>query len=44
MSVSVNVVSELKTPPEDFDGQHNIEDFWDSVHREMISQGFFPSK
>ncbi|XP_044036076.1 HMG domain-containing protein 3 isoform X2 [Siniperca chuatsi] len=36
-------VSELKTPPEDFDGQHNIEDFWDSVHLEMISQGFFPS-
>ncbi|XP_040918070.1 uncharacterized protein LOC121198193 isoform X2 [Toxotes jaculatrix] len=36
-------VSELKTPPEDFDGLHNVEDFWDSVHLEMISRGFFPS-
>eukprot|EP00064_Thunnus_orientalis_P016911 superscaffoldBa00003458_g16984 len=40
--VSKLEVSELETPPEDFDGQHNIEDFWDSVHLEMISQGFFP--
>ncbi|KAM7387380.1 hypothetical protein PAMA_009820 [Pampus argenteus] len=36
-------LSELKTPPEDFDGQHNIEDFWDSVHLDMISRGFFPN-
>ncbi|XP_040918073.1 uncharacterized protein LOC121198193 isoform X5 [Toxotes jaculatrix] len=36
-------MSELKTPPEDFDGLHNVEDFWDSVHLEMISRGFFPS-
>ncbi|KAF3699938.1 HMG domain-containing protein 3 HMG box-containing protein 3 Protein SMF [Channa argus] len=35
-------VSELNTPPENFDGLHNVEDFWDSVHLEMISQGFFP--
>ncbi|XP_042249063.1 uncharacterized protein LOC121884358 isoform X2 [Thunnus maccoyii] len=41
--VSKLEVSELETPPEDFDGQHNIEDFWDSVHLEMISQGFFPN-
>ncbi|KAK2833182.1 hypothetical protein Q5P01_017071 [Channa striata] len=35
-------VSELKTPTENFEGQHSVEDFWDSVHLEMISQGFFP--
>ncbi|XP_026207900.1 uncharacterized protein LOC113156781 isoform X2 [Anabas testudineus] len=36
-------VSELKTPPEHFDGQHNAEVFWDSVQLEMISRGFFPT-
>nr|XP_020463061.1 HMG domain-containing protein 3-like [Monopterus albus] len=41
-SLSKLEVSELKKLPEDFDGHHDIEDFWDSVHLEMISQGFFP--
>ncbi|XP_070404091.1 uncharacterized protein [Nothobranchius furzeri] len=35
-------VSELKVPSEDFDGVHNIEDFWDAVHLDMISRAFFP--
>ncbi|XP_062294316.1 uncharacterized protein LOC133999155 isoform X2 [Scomber scombrus] len=42
-SVSKVKMSELKTPPEDFDGEHNIMDFWESVHLEMISRGFFPN-
>nr|XP_023670539.1 uncharacterized protein LOC111845382 [Paramormyrops kingsleyae] len=36
-------VSDLKAPPEDFEGEHNIEEFWNSVHLEMISRGFFSS-
>ncbi|KAF7658616.1 hypothetical protein LDENG_00009970 [Lucifuga dentata] len=36
-------VSDLKAPPEDFNGQHNIMEFWDSIQLEMISRGFFPS-
>ncbi|XP_070399217.1 uncharacterized protein [Nothobranchius furzeri] len=35
-------VSDLKAP-EDFNGEHDIEGFWNSVHLEMISRGFFPS-
>ncbi|XP_076731234.1 uncharacterized protein LOC143413016 [Maylandia zebra] len=35
-------VSDLKAP-EDFNGEHDIEGFWNSIHLEMISRGFFPS-
>ncbi|RVE57614.1 hypothetical protein OJAV_G00218060 [Oryzias javanicus] len=35
-------VSELRTPSEDYDGQQNISDFWDSINLDMISRGFFP--
>ncbi|CAI5670940.1 unnamed protein product [Oreochromis niloticus] len=34
--------SDLKAP-EDFNGEHDIEGFWNSIHLEMISHGFFPS-
>ncbi|XP_070400206.1 HMG domain-containing protein 3-like isoform X1 [Nothobranchius furzeri] len=36
------IVSDLQAP-EDFNGEHDIEGFWNSVHLEMISRGFFPS-
>ncbi|XP_072567723.1 uncharacterized protein [Paramormyrops kingsleyae] len=36
-------VSDLKAPPEDFSGEHDIEGFWSSIHLEMISREFFPS-
>ncbi|CAI5675294.1 unnamed protein product [Oreochromis niloticus] len=36
-------VSDLKAPPEDFNAEHDIEGFWNSIHLEMISHGFFPS-
>ncbi|XP_025765260.1 uncharacterized protein LOC109202981 [Oreochromis niloticus] len=35
-------VSDLKAP-EDFNGERDIEGFWNSIHLEMISRGFFPS-
>lgn len=37
------IVSDLKAP-EDFNGEHDIEGFWNSIHLEMISRGFFPSE
>ncbi|XP_067223967.1 uncharacterized protein [Chanodichthys erythropterus] len=36
-------VSDLKAPPEDFNGEHDIESFWNSLHLAMISRGFFQS-
>ncbi|CAI5686400.1 unnamed protein product [Oreochromis niloticus] len=36
------IVSDLKAP-EDFNGERDIEGFWNSIHLEMISRGFFPS-
>ncbi|KAM9752062.1 uncharacterized protein ACNS7B_008700 isoform 2-T3 [Menidia menidia] len=36
-------VSNIDKPPEGFDGNVNIEDFWDKVSMEMISRGFVPS-
>ncbi|XP_073681623.1 HMG domain-containing protein 3-like [Garra rufa] len=36
-------VSDLKVPPDDFNGEHDVESFWNSVHLSMISRGFFQS-
>ncbi|CAM4572250.1 unnamed protein product [Leuciscus chuanchicus] len=36
-------VSDLKAPPDDFNGEHDIESFWNSVHLATISRGFFQS-
>ncbi|KAE8277861.1 hypothetical protein D5F01_LYC24099 [Larimichthys crocea] len=33
-------VSDIKDAPENFTGEVNIEEFWDSVQLEMISRGF----
>lgn len=40
----VFTVSDIKDPSEDYDGEQNVEDFWDSVQMEMICRGFVPSK
>ncbi|KAG9267226.1 hypothetical protein AMEX_G18045 [Astyanax mexicanus] len=37
-------VSDIKDPPEQFKGEHNIEEFWDSVNLEMIARGFVQSR
>jgi len=37
-------VSDLKAPPDDFNGEHDIESFWNSVHLATISRGFFQSE
>uniref|UniRef100_A0A667YZS3 HMG domain-containing protein n=1 Tax=Myripristis murdjan TaxID=586833 RepID=A0A667YZS3_9TELE len=37
-------VSELEQPREDFNGEHDIAAFWDSVDLHMISRGFFECK
>lgn len=31
-------------PPENFNGEVNIEDFWDSVAKHTIARGFLPSE
>lgn len=36
-------VSDIREVSENFTGEVNIEEFWDSVRLEMISRGFFPS-
>ncbi|XP_077083469.1 HMG domain-containing protein 3-like [Siphateles boraxobius] len=36
-------VSDLKAPPDDFNGEHDIESFWNSVHLATISRVFFQS-
>ena len=36
-------VSDLKSPPEDYKGEVNMEDFWDSVSNEHIARGFLTS-
>lgn len=36
-------VSDIKDAPENFTGDVNIEEFWDSVQLEMISRGFVQS-
>ncbi|KAJ8369640.1 hypothetical protein SKAU_G00096680 [Synaphobranchus kaupii] len=36
-------VSDIKDPSEEYNGEQNVEDFWDSVHLEMICRGFVPS-
>nr|XP_023668355.1 uncharacterized protein LOC111844264 [Paramormyrops kingsleyae] len=36
-------VSDLRMPPEGFEGKHDTVDFWNSIHLEMISRGFFQS-
>ncbi|XP_073672269.1 uncharacterized protein [Paramisgurnus dabryanus] len=37
-------VSDLKAPPDDYNGEHDIDSFWNSVHLAMISQGFFQNE
>ncbi|XP_076863832.1 uncharacterized protein LOC143516123 [Brachyhypopomus gauderio] len=37
-------VSDLKEPPKNFNGDVNIEEFWNSVSVEMIARGFVPSR
>ena len=36
-------VSDIEEVSENFTGEVNIEEFWDSVQLEMISRAFFPS-
>lgn len=36
-------VSDIKDAPENFTGEVNVEEFWDSVQLEMISRGFVQS-
>lgn len=37
------LVSELEDPPNDYDGEVDIEEFWDSLCLERIARGFVPS-
>ena len=39
--VFVSCVSELEQPREDFNGEHDIAAFWDSVDLHMISREIF---
>lgn len=36
-------MSDIEEVSDNFAGEVNIEEFWDSVHLEMISRAFFPS-
>ena len=36
-------MSDIEEVSENFTGEVNIEEFWDSVQLEMISRAFFPS-
>lgn len=36
-------VSDIEEVSENFAGEVNIEEFWDSVQLEMISRAFFPN-
>jgi len=38
------LVSELEDPPDGFDGEVDIDEFWDSLCLERIARGFVPSK
>lgn len=38
------VVSDLKNPPESYNGEVNLQDFWDSVSKELLARGFLRSK
>lgn len=37
-------VSDIEEPPEGFDGNINVEDFWEMVCMEMIARGLVPSE
>ncbi|XP_030271945.1 uncharacterized protein LOC115581185 isoform X2 [Sparus aurata] len=37
-------VSDIREVPENFTGEVDIEEFWDSVQLEMIARAFFPSR
>lgn len=37
------LVSELEDPPNVYDGEMDIEEFWDSLCLERIARGFVPS-
>ncbi|KAJ4922362.1 hypothetical protein JOQ06_025899, partial [Pogonophryne albipinna] len=41
---SVQLACDLKEASENYIGEVNIEEFWDSVHHEMIARGFFQSR
>lgn len=43
-SICVFSVSEIKSPPDDFEGHTNIESFWELVTQEMVGRGFLRSK
>lgn len=36
-------VSEFKSVPDDYTGEVNTEDFWDSIYKELIARGFLSS-
>lgn len=38
------LASELDSPPDGYDGEVDIEAFWDSICVERIARGFVPSK
>lgn len=40
----VLTVSEIQSPPDDYDGHVDINNFWDAVATEMISRGLIPCK
>ena len=37
-------VSDIESPPDNYDGHVDIEQFWDAVTREMLSRGLIPCK
>jgi len=43
-SICVFSVSEIKSPPDDFEGHTNIVSFWELVTQEMVGRGFLQSK
>lgn len=38
------LASELDGPPDGYDGEVDVEEFWDSICLERIARGFVPSK